>query len=239
MFSITHSKSGNAAVAASLNAGFTLGAYVQKTTNRSSTDAASGSGSGYIYGSKTSMSDSSSSKSQSYAFYKQGSKESHSASDWGWASESSRDWGKTHVHGSVTEYVNTQAPGTSTASIGSGSLANATGNVGGNIASGIDNAQSNNAALSSIDSGNVFGNAQVYNKAKPLAPGSRDTVGRRRTLRRPDGARYHFLGGRAARQACALGERRPEQQQSDHAGQAADRHGHLELQRRGVRAEDL
>jgi hypothetical protein len=160
--SLTTFNSANAAVAGALNAAFTLGGYLQETTNSGSTDAASGAGAGYVYGAKTSSSDSSSTKSQAYASYKQGSKESHSASDWGWTSDSSHDWGSTHVHGSVTEYVNTQVPGTSTAAIGNGALTNATGNIGVNIASGIDNAQSNNAALSSIDSGNVFGNAQVF-----------------------------------------------------------------------------
>jgi hypothetical protein len=170
--SITFFNSGNSAVAGALNAAFTLGGYLQETTNSGSTDAASGAGAGYIYGAKTSASNSSSSKSQAYASYKQGTKESHSASDWGWSSESSHDWGSTRVHGSVTEYVNTQVPGTSTASIGNGALSNATGNVGVNIASGIDNAQSNNAALSSIDSGNVFGNAQVFSQQTSTGGGT-------------------------------------------------------------------
>ena len=51
---------------------------------------------------------------------------------------------------------------TLSASVGTDALINAAGNIGVNVASGADNAQSNEAALSSIDSGAVFGNAQVF-----------------------------------------------------------------------------
>ena len=37
------------------------------------------------------------------------------------------------------------------------------GNLGINIAEGVDNAQANNVALASVDVGNVFGNAQIFN----------------------------------------------------------------------------
>ena len=37
------------------------------------------------------------------------------------------------------------------------------GNLGVNVAEGINNAQSNDVALASVDVGNVFGNAQIFN----------------------------------------------------------------------------
>ncbi|MFP3617002.1 hypothetical protein SB778_43935, partial [Paraburkholderia sp. SIMBA_050] len=46
---------------------------------------------------------------------------------------------------------------------GSNAAQNVSGNIGVNIAEGINNAQSNDAALASVDAGNVFGNAQVFN----------------------------------------------------------------------------
>jgi hypothetical protein len=201
--SLTVFTSGNAAIAGALNAAFTLGGYLQETTNNSSADAAVGQGAGYVYGGKTSASNSSSSKSQAYASYKMGSKESHSASDWGWSSQSEHDWGSTRVHGSVTEYVNTQVPGTSTASIGNGALQGATGNVGVNIASGIDNAQSNNASLASIDSGNVFGNAQVFSQQTSMGSGTINNFNLAATV--GDGALAGATGNVGVNVASGLG----------------------------------
>ena len=203
VFSITTGGSGSAALAAALNAGFTLGAYEQETTNSSAAQAAAGSGSGYVYGSINTGSVKSSSKSQTYESVKEGASDSHSASDWGWTSDSSHDWGSTHVHGSVTEYVNTQVAGTSTASIGNGALSGATGNVGVNIASGIDNAQSNNAALSSIDSGNVFGNAQVFSSQTSTGGGTINNFNLAATV--GDGALAGATGNVGVNVASGLG----------------------------------
>lgn len=172
--STTVGSGGTAGIVGGLQAGFLLGAFEQQNSNASSFDAANGGGAGFIFGSSNSGSVTTSSHSQGSAAFATGSSSSHSASNWGWASDSTHDWGTTTVKGSVTHYVNTQVPGTSTASIGNGALSGATGNVGVNIASGIDNAQSNNASLSSIDSGNVFGNAQVFSSQASSGHGTID-----------------------------------------------------------------
>ncbi|WP_341314688.1 hypothetical protein WN982_05120 [Paraburkholderia sp. IMGN_8] len=67
------------------------------------------------------------------------------------------------VTGRVTEHINTQKAGHLTATTGTGVGNGVSGNVGINIAEGVDNAQSNDASLASVDVGNVFGNAQVFN----------------------------------------------------------------------------
>ena len=84
---------------------------------------------------------------------------SHSAA---WAYANSRDTTDVTVTGSVTNYINTQKPGDLTATTGSGAGSGASGNIGMNVAEGIDNAQSNDASLASVDQGNVFGNAQIF-----------------------------------------------------------------------------
>ncbi len=103
------------------------------------------------------------------------STESHSgSSSYATASSSTHNWGysvndtlKTvdeTTSGSVTQYVNTQAPGTLNAGTGNNAASGVSGNLGINVAQGIDNAQSNDVALASVDVGNVFGNAQIFNK---------------------------------------------------------------------------
>ena len=84
---------------------------------------------------------------------------SHSAA---WAYANSKDTTDVTVTGSVTNYINTQKPGDLTATTGSGAGSGASGNIGMNVAEGIDNAQSNDASLASVDQGNVFGNAQIF-----------------------------------------------------------------------------
>ncbi|MGG1944331.1 hypothetical protein AB1286_05910 [Trinickia sp. NRRL B-1857] len=84
---------------------------------------------------------------------------SHSAA---WAYANSKDTTDVTVSGSVTNYINTQAPGNLTATTGSGAGSGASGNIGMNVAEGVDNAQSNDASLASVDQGNVFGNAQIF-----------------------------------------------------------------------------
>jgi hypothetical protein len=65
--------------------------------------------------------------------------------------------------GSVTQYIDTQAPSTLNAGTGNNAASGVSGNLGVNVAQGISNAQSNDVALASVDIGNVFGNAQIFN----------------------------------------------------------------------------
>ncbi|MGU7772406.1 cell wall anchor protein [Burkholderia sp. MR1-5-21] len=66
--------------------------------------------------------------------------------------------------GSVTHYVDTRHAGVLNAGTGSNAASGVTGNLGVNVAEGIDNAQSNDVSLASVDIGNVFGNAQIFSK---------------------------------------------------------------------------
>jgi hypothetical protein len=86
---------------------------------------------------------------------------SHSAS---WAYANSRDSKDVTVTGSVTQYIDTQKPGDLTATTGKGAGSGSAGNIGMNVAEGVDNTQSNDASLASVDQGNVFGNAQIFSK---------------------------------------------------------------------------
>jgi len=89
--------------------------------------------------------------------------ESHSKShDASWAFGESVDSKNVTVTGSVTDYINTQKPGDLTATTGAGAGSGSAGNIGINVAEGVDNAQSNDASLASVDTGNVFGNAQIF-----------------------------------------------------------------------------
>ncbi|QNB11909.1 hypothetical protein [Paraburkholderia tropica] len=67
------------------------------------------------------------------------------------------------VTGSITQHYNNQPANTLTATTGDGAAKGASGNIGVNIAEGVNNAQSNDASLAAVDAGNVFGNAQIFN----------------------------------------------------------------------------
>ncbi|CAE6790070.1 hypothetical protein [Paraburkholderia haematera] len=81
---------------------------------------------------------------------------------YGWSHNFDENSGSVTVMGTITQHINTEKATKMTASIGSGALANVSGNIGVNISSGVDNAQSNDAALSNMDVGPVFGTAQIY-----------------------------------------------------------------------------
>ncbi|RKE34825.1 hypothetical protein B0G76_0852 [Paraburkholderia sp. BL23I1N1] len=81
---------------------------------------------------------------------------------YGWSHNFDENSGSVTVMGTITEHINTEKATKMTASVGNGALGNASGNIGVNISSGVDNAQSNDAALSNMDVGPVFGTAQIY-----------------------------------------------------------------------------
>ncbi|WP_186137141.1 cell wall anchor protein [Burkholderia gladioli] len=70
--------------------------------------------------------------------------------------------------GSVTHYIDTEKPGSLTATTGLDAATGVKGNLGVNIAEGINNAQSNDVALASVDVGNVFGNAQIFSNQSSM-----------------------------------------------------------------------
>src|SRR5579863_9823662 len=80
-----------------------------------------------------------------------------------WGINANLDVSDVSVSGSITQHIDTQAPTVMTATTGSNAGSGISGNVGINITEGIDNAQSNDVSLASVDVGNVFGNAQIFN----------------------------------------------------------------------------
>jgi hypothetical protein len=123
-----------------------------------------GSASGYssAWGSHSASGKSSYSESQSDHGYASNSNSSSKSQSSSWSRNSQDNSGSISVYGSVTQHIDTEKATTMSATIDSNALAGASGNVGVNMATGIDNAQSNDAALSNMDAGPVFGNAQIY-----------------------------------------------------------------------------
>lgn len=68
----------------------------------------------------------------------------------------------TWTKGALTLHVNTSTLQTMGATLGSGALANANGNIGVNVAAGADNAQANNVAIASLNAQPVYASAQVF-----------------------------------------------------------------------------
>ncbi|WP_133647920.1 hypothetical protein [Paraburkholderia flava] len=95
--------------------------------------------------------------------YQAGASTTTNSASAAWGIDASLATTDVSVNGKVTQHINTQKAGTLTATTGTNAAQNVSGNVGVNVAEGIDNAQSNEASLASVDAGNVFGNAQVFN----------------------------------------------------------------------------
>lgn len=84
------------------------------------------------------------------------------SSSWNWNSYAFSDKGSTTISENVTHYIDTRTPTNMAAGVGNGALAGATGNIGVNIAAGVNNVQSNTVALANMDSGPVLGTAQIF-----------------------------------------------------------------------------
>ena len=91
------------------------------------------------------------------------SKSSQASHQWGYSVNDTLATTDVKTTGSVTQVYDTRVAGTLNATTGAGAGWGVSGNLGINIAEGIDNAQSNDTSLASVDIGNVFGNAQVFN----------------------------------------------------------------------------
>lgn len=150
----------------SVSGDLSLNAFEGTTSNASSSSdsmsAHSGSGQGAawkFHADQGSGGQAFAEQSSGRATWSESHEKSRSAS---WAFANTVDSKNVSVTGSVTEYINTQKPGNLTATTGSGAGSGSAGNIGINIAEGIDNAQSNDASLASVDTGNVFGNAQIF-----------------------------------------------------------------------------
>jgi hypothetical protein len=153
---------GNGVIVGGLAAGFAGALNTHESENAGAGFEAAAAGYGVAYGGYEAGSTSTTTNSShghgsrtNYAF----SEGSHASS---WAHNYSDNAGSVTVNGSITQHINTQTATEMSAGIGSNALTGTSGNIGVNIATGVDNAQSNDAALSNMDVGPVFGSAQIY-----------------------------------------------------------------------------
>jgi hypothetical protein len=153
---------GHGVVVAGLAAGFAGALNTHESQNSGASMAAAAEGYGAAWGgyaagqtSTTTNSDSGYGGKTNYSF----SEGSHASS---WTNDWADNSGSIAVNGNVTEHINTQTATTMSATVGAGALNGASGNIGVNITTGVDNAQSNDAALSNMDVGPVFGSSQIY-----------------------------------------------------------------------------
>jgi len=150
------SVSGNLA----LNAYGSSGTDTSSSSNSMSANSGSGQGAAWkFHADQGSGGQAFAEQSSGSATWSESHDKSHSAA---WAFANTVDSKNVSVTGSVTDYINTQKPGDLTATTGANAGNGSAGNIGINVAEGIDNAQSNDASLASVDTGNVFGNAQIF-----------------------------------------------------------------------------
>jgi len=162
-FNTPWSGSGHASVQGSLAAGYNESSYANQSHLAGAFGAVEGSGQGAAWGYHADQGSGSQAFAEQSSGYKVDASQSHDsvAAQWGFSSTvASTD---VDVHGSITQHINTQKAGTLNATTGANAAQNVGGNIGVNIAEGVNNAQSNDAALASVDAGNVFGNAQIFN----------------------------------------------------------------------------
>lgn len=138
-------------------------AYADGTGSASLTANVNGSSSKQKMSSTSYAHTDSASSSNSASHSQSSSYANNAASGWGYNVSDSLNTVDEHTTGSVTQHINTQQAGTLNAATGNNAATGVTGNLGVNIAEGINNAQSNDVSLASVDMGNVFGNAQVFN----------------------------------------------------------------------------
>jgi hypothetical protein len=159
-----HHGSGSSGVSVSgnISANAFEGTAADQYSSQSDKSSAQGSGQGAawtFHADQGSGSQAFAEQSSGKASWSESHSKSHNAS---WAFGESVDSKNVTVTGSVTDYINTQKPGDLTATTGAGAGSGSAGNIGMNVAEGVDNAQSNDASLASVDTGNVFGNAQIF-----------------------------------------------------------------------------
>ncbi|MBN3724922.1 cell wall anchor protein [Burkholderia sp. Ac-20379] len=118
----------------------------------------SSSASGSAWQANASQSEAKTASSQSVSTREQA--EAARSASWGYGSQYTAQ--RTETSGSVTAVTDTRQAGTLTATTGGNAATGVKGNLGVNVAMGIDNAQSNDVSLASVDIGNVFGNAQAF-----------------------------------------------------------------------------
>ncbi|MBN3767399.1 hypothetical protein [Burkholderia sp. Ac-20365] len=159
----TNTASGHASVSGGLSAGYKESSYANQEQIGGSFGAAQGSGQGKVWGYQAKQGSGYMAYGEQSSGYEVEKSKTHDSISASWGFSSTVASTDVDVYGSVTQHINTQKAGNLTATTGSNAAQRVSGNIGVNIAEGVNNAQSNDAALASVDAGNVFGNAQVFN----------------------------------------------------------------------------
>ena len=159
----TGTASGHASVQGGLSAGYKESSYANSEHVSGGFGAVEASGQGKVWGYQARQGSGYVAYGEQSSGYDVEKSKTHDSASAQWGFSSSVSKTDVEVYGSVTQHINTQKAGTLTATTGANAATNVSGNIGVNIAEGVNNAQSNDAALASVDAGNVFGNAQVFN----------------------------------------------------------------------------
>jgi hypothetical protein len=159
----THSSGSVSTLNGSLSTTNANSGYADGSQSWAASAQDSGSGSKGKTSTDTYAHNSSSTKTDTQSGSSSYSTASGSTHAWGYSVNDSLNTTNEMVTGSVTQVIDTQVAGTLNATTGTGAASGVSGNLGINIGEGIDNAQSNDVSLASVDVGNVFGNAQVFN----------------------------------------------------------------------------
>lgn len=154
---------GSAHASGGLSAGYNESSYANSSGVAGGFEASEGSGQGKVWGYKANQGSGYAAVGEQSSSYSKSSSSSTDAYGAAWGIDASLATTDVTTKGSVTQHINTQVAGTLNATTGAGAANGVSGNLGINITEGIDNAQSNDVSLASVDVGNVFGNAQIFN----------------------------------------------------------------------------
>jgi hypothetical protein len=138
-------------------------AYADAAQSWSGSAADSGSGNKSKSSTSTYAHNDSSTRSNGSASSSSYATQTQSSHAWGYNVNDTLATTDEKTTGHITQVYDTRVAGTLNATTGTGAASGVSGNLGINIAEGIDNAQSNDTSLASVDVGNVFGNAQIFN----------------------------------------------------------------------------
>ncbi|WP_322046233.1 hypothetical protein [Paraburkholderia sp. J67] len=145
------------------SAGYNESSYAKGSGIGGYFEATQGSGQGKEWGYQASEGSGYGAFAEQSSGYESSSSKTNNGFSAKWGFDSTLDKTDVTVTGSITQHYNNQPATTLTATTGSSALSGASGNIGVNIAQGVNNAQSNDASLAAVDAGNVFGNAQIFN----------------------------------------------------------------------------
>ncbi|MFM0151169.1 MULTISPECIES: hypothetical protein [Paraburkholderia] len=154
---------GSAHASGGFQAGYNESSYANTSGLAGGFEASQASGQGSVWGYKANQGSGFVAVGEQSSGYQNSKSSSTDAYGAAWGIDASLATTDVTTKGYVTDHINTQAAGTLTATTGANAANGVSGNLGINIAEGISNAQSNDVSLASVDIGNVFGNAQIFN----------------------------------------------------------------------------